>query len=78
MDLKASIEKERILLMCKRSKQGMEFLHQLFKEPVVTIKGVQAMTGLSFKAANDLVKTFAQQKILVETTGYQRNRVFVF
>jgi len=77
-DLKASIEKERILLMGKRSKQGIEFLHRLFKKPVVTIKDVQAMTGLSPKAANDLVKAFVEQKILVETTGYQRNRVFVF
>jgi len=77
-DLKASIEKERILLMGKRSKQGIEFLHRLFKKPVVTIKDVQTMTGLSPKAANDLVKAFVEQKILVETTGYQRNRVFVF
>jgi Fic family protein len=77
-DLKASIEKERILLMGKRSKQGIEFLHRLFRKPVVTIKHVQAMTGLSPKAANDLVKAFVEQKILVETTGYQRNRVFVF
>lgn len=77
-DLKASIEKERILLMGKRSKQGIEFLHRLFKKPVVTIKDVQAMTGLSPKAANDLIRAFVDQKILVETTGYQRNRVFVF
>lgn len=76
--LKASIEKERVLLMGKRSKHGIEFLHQLFKKPVVTIKDVQAMTGLSPKAANDLVKAFVEHKILVETTGYQRNRVFVF
>jgi len=77
-DLKASVEKERILLMGKRSKQGIEFLHRLFKNPVVTIKDVQAMTSLSPKAANDLVRAFVDQKILVETTGYQRNRVFVF
>ena len=77
-DLKASIEKERILFMGKRSKQGTEFLHRLFKKPIVTIKNVQAMTGLSHKAANDLVKVFVEQKTLVETTGYQRNRVFVF
>jgi hypothetical protein len=31
-----------------------------------------------FKAVNYLVKAFVEQKILVETTGYQRNRVFVF
>lgn len=77
-DLKASIERERVLIMGKRSKQGIEFLHRLFKKPVVTIKDVQSMTGLSPKAANDLVRVFVEQKILVETTGYQRNRVFVF
>jgi len=77
-DLKASIEKERILLMGKRSKLGIEFLPQLFKKPIVTINDVQTMTNLSPKAANDLVKAFVEQKILVETTGYQRNRVFVF
>jgi len=64
--------------MGKRSKQGLEFFHQLFKKPVVTIKNVQSMTGLSPKAANDLVQVFIEKYILVETTGYQRNRVFVF
>ena len=77
-DLKASIEKERILIMGKRSKPGIEFLHKLFKKPVVTIRDVQGLTNLSPKAANDLVKAFVEQNILVETTGYQRNRVFVF
>ena len=78
MELKASIEKERIMLMGKRSKQGIEFFHLLFEKPVVTIKAVQTMTGLSPKAGNDLVQAFVEQKILVEITGYQRNRVFVF
>ena len=77
-DLKTSIENDRILLMGKRSKQGMEFLHNLFGKPVVTIKDVQAMTNLSPKAANDMVKTFVEHRILVEITGYRRNRVFVF
>lgn len=77
-DLKETIEKERILHLGKRSKPAIKFLHQLFKKPVVTVKDVQTMTDLSPKAANDLVKAFVEQKILVETTGYQRNRVFVF
>jgi len=78
VDLKESIEKDRILLMGKRSKQGIEFLYQLFKKPVVKINDVQIMTGLSPKSANDLVKIFIEQKILVETTGYKRNRIFLF
>lgn len=78
IELKAIVEKERILLMGKRSKQAIDFLHHLFRKPVVAIKEVQTMTGLSPKGANDLVQAFVAQKILTEATGYQRNRVFVF
>jgi Fic family protein len=78
INLKASIERGKILMMGKRAKQGAIFLHALFSKPVVTIKDVQNITGLSPKAANDLVKAFFAEGILKETTGYQRNRVFVF
>ncbi|MCX5816380.1 MAG: Fic family protein [Proteobacteria bacterium] len=78
ISLKASIERGKILMMGKRAKQGSIFLHALFSKPVVTIKDVQNITGLSPKAANDLVKVFFAEGILKETTGYQRNRVFVF
>ncbi len=77
-DLKASIEQQHILLMGKRSKSAIAFFHQLFKKPVVTIKDVQVMTSLSVTAANALVQAFVKQGILVESTGYQRNRVFIF
>ena len=77
-DLKASIEKERIIPLGKRSKQALKFLYQLFRKPIVTVKMVQVMTELSPKAANDLVKIFVDKKILVETTGHQRNRIFMF
>jgi len=77
-DLKATIEREKILTMGKRAKQGSFFLHALFYQPVVTIKDTQNITGLSPKAANDLVQAFLTAGILKETTGYQRNRIFVF
>ncbi|MDP2720132.1 MAG: Fic family protein [Dehalococcoidia bacterium] len=77
-DLKATIEREKILTMGKRAKQGAVFLHALFSKPVVTAKDVQTITGLSPKAANDLVRAFLTAGIIKETTGYQRNRVFSF
>lgn len=76
--LKASIEKEKLLHLGKRTKTGHEFFGQLFTKPRVTVKDVQDMTGLSTKAANDLVQAFVDLDILVESTGYQRNRVFDF
>lgn len=78
IELKARTEKEKILIMGKRSKQALELFHHLFRKPVVTVKDVQVITGLSPKAANDLVQAFMDHTILVENTGYRRNRVFMF
>jgi Fic family protein len=78
MNLKTSIEKEVISGLGKRSKNGMVFFHELFKKPIVNTKDVCEMVDLSAKAANDMVNIFVEKGILVETTGYQRNRIFVF
>ncbi len=78
VDLKSSIENGHILQMGKRAKAGITLFHYLFKNPIISIKDVQAITDLSSKAANSLVKVFVEHKILIEKTGYRRNRVFVF
>ena len=78
IELKNTIEREKLLLLGKRSKSAIEFLHKLFSKPVVTVKDVQEMTGLSPKAASDMVQAFVDKQILIETTGYRRNRVFIF
>jgi len=77
-DLKANLEKEKIMNMGKRSKTALELLHYLFEKPVVNVKEVQEKTDLSAKAANDLVKEFLDKGILREITGFHRNRMFVF
>jgi len=78
MDLRTNIETEHILMMGRRSKQGMVFLDLLFSHPVVAVKDVQSLMNLSPKTANALVDIFVKHGILTETTGYRRNRVFVF
>lgn len=78
LDLKAAIERDRILALGKRARQGQTLLLHLFRRPVVSIREVQEVTGLSPKAAGDLVQAFVAQGILRETTGYQRNRSFAF
>jgi Fic family protein len=77
-DLKTTIEREKILTMGKRARQGSVLLHALFSKPVVTTKDVQNITGLSFPAANDLVQAFLIAGILKAITHYRRNRVFIF
>ena len=78
IEFKARVEKEQIISMGKRSKQALELFHHLFRKPIVSVSDVQSITGLTAKAANELVRIFVGMNILRETTGYQRNRVFVF
>ncbi len=78
IDLKATIEKEKIFKMGKRSDKAHQLFENLFTKPVITVKDVQALMGLSPKAANILIRAFISDQILIENTGYQRNRVFVF
>ena len=78
IELKSRIENEKIITMGKRSRTAMQFFHSLFSSPVVMSKDVKQITGLSYKAVNDLIRLFLEQDILKEITGYKRNRIFVF
>ncbi len=78
VDLKTDIEQNRISELGKRSKHGQILLKRLFSKPLLNVKDIQEITGLSPKAAYDLVEAFIEKRILKETTGYQRNRVFIF
>jgi len=78
IDLKAEIEKNRIMAMGRRFPTAMLLLTRLFKKPVINVKDVQFLTSLSPKAANDLVQIFLEHNILKEIAGNRRNRVFAF
>lgn len=78
VELKSTIEKNKIIGLGRRSQNALNLFHYLFSKPIVSIKDVQNAVDLSPKAANDLVKVFLDNDILTEITGYQRNRIFVF
>ena len=52
--------------------------NHLFKHPIVDVREVEKITKLSYKAANYLVNDFLKARILKETTGQSRNRLFSF
>lgn len=78
LELKIELEGKIINDFGRQSKKGTLLLHHLFKQPIVAVKDVEALTKLSFKAANDLVGKFVKANILKEMTGQTRNRLFVF
>ncbi len=61
----------------KSSKAGL-LLNELLKKPVINVTKAKGITGLSYKAANDLVNDYIKAGILKEMTGQTRNRYFVF
>ncbi|RXK87732.1 Fic family protein [Chlorobaculum sp. 24CR] len=62
----------------RRAKTALTLLSHLFVNPVVTVKQVQQICGLSAKSANDLVTFFHDEGILKEVSGQTRYRIFAF
>ncbi|HKU17724.1 MAG TPA: Fic family protein [Candidatus Saccharimonadales bacterium] len=57
---------------------GHRVLESLFDRPILTVAEVKALTGTTFAAANNLVTRLTELGMLLEMTGYARNRRFRF
>ena len=53
---------------------GHRVLESLYRRPIVSVKQVREMTRTTSPAANELVRRFVDHRILVEITGFARNR----
>jgi Fic family protein len=55
---------------------GHKLLEHLYQRPIVSVADVEELTGTSYTAANNLVSRMVELGVLVEATGYRRNRLF--
>jgi Fic family protein len=76
--LKADCEAKINQHFGRKTNSANMLLRHLLIKPIVDVKRVQAITGSSYKASNDLVKDFITAGFLREMTGQSRNRLFVF
>ena len=76
--LKGRLISDRLPVLGRKIKTAQRFLDLLFVHPMVTAAVVGKELELSPKASNDLLRDFIELKILRETTGYKRNRLFEF
>jgi len=60
----------------RRAASALALLDQLFGQPVVSVKLVQAMLEVSQPTASGLVRDLAEVGLLREITGRRRNRLF--
>ncbi|KJU87681.1 filamentation induced by cAMP protein fic [Candidatus Magnetobacterium bavaricum] len=78
LSLRGRLEKTLSNTAGRRTDTALMLLMHLFEQPVIRIKQVEKICGLSTKAANDLVGLFQQHGILKETSGQARYRIFCF
>ena len=57
---------------------GHRVLEYLYEYPLVSVRDVRNLTGVTYQAANNLVARMVDNGILREFTGRARNRVFVY
>lgn len=60
----------------KRQKLAKDLLNKLFSKPVVSVKQIAELMNITFQTANILVKELVKNGLLVEMTGFAKNRSF--
>lgn len=62
----------------KRAENVQALLRHLYRRPAITAGQASVLLDVTHQTASALLNRMAEDKMLREITGYQRNRVFVF
>ena len=62
----------------KKAHNASKLIEYLYQKPIVSISEIVEPLGISKPTANSLIKEFEKKGILVEVTGYERNKLFAF
>ncbi len=76
--LRKRIEEEKLIHFGKRIPKAKKLLNHLYSKPITTINDVEEILKVDNSTANRLIQEFEKSQILIEKTGYSRNRVFYF
>jgi Fic family protein len=78
LKLKEEIEEKKIVSLGKKLPNAKKLLKYLFKKPIITVQDIQDELRVSLPTANSLAADFEKMDIIIERTGYTRNREFEF
>lgn len=76
--LRNKLERDTITSLGKKNKSAQLLLHYLYTQPIVDSTDVAKALNVNISTAIRMIEDFIRLKILIEITGYKRNRVFVF
>lgn len=67
---------KKIMTMGRRAEIGQKLLLNLFSQPIMGVNQVASKLDVAFVTANRLIEEFVQKGIMIEKTGFSRNRSF--
>ena len=76
--LRKEVEEDKLTRLGKRVPMAMRLVHYLYSNPIVDAGMIAREMQVNVVTAHRLVQDFEKLGILVEQTGYKRNRIFVF
>jgi len=68
----------KIILLGKKQTLAKSFLQYLYSKPITDTGDAAQALAVNFSTASRLIDDFIKLNILIETTGFKRNRIFVF
>ncbi|MFH0820258.1 MAG: Fic family protein [Candidatus Peregrinibacteria bacterium] len=72
------INTDKVMGLGRSAEKGLLLLNKLYRIPMVTVKNIEKIVGIKNPNALVLLSKFLDLKILKETTGQKRNRVFLY
>ena len=76
--MKEDIEGVKLLSLGKRINNAKKLITFLYRKPLINVKDVENLLKVTTKPANAIIQQFEKLGILIEVTGYKRNRLFLF
>jgi Fic family protein len=78
IELRQKAEYQDILTLGKKTALAQKFLHYLYSKPIIDSREISKLLSVTPSTANRLIEDFIRLGILKESTGYKRNRIFIF
>lgn len=78
MRLRQDCEGGKIIHFGKKAPNAKKLLDYLFTQPVVTVQQVAEVLNISLVSSYKIIGDFMKAGMLTETTGFKRNRFFIF
>lgn len=75
--LRASVE-NKIITLGKKQMLAKKVLQYLYSQPISDMQSIANLTNVSVTSISRLLNDFIRLGILVELTGFKRNRIFAF